>query len=73
LGRLINVEADTKDAMALNASHTDARIYALQHLDFIEQYCREQRASLTDGSFNALHFDNLLLLITRIRDKYNGK
>ena len=73
LGRLLNVDGATKDAMTLNASHTDVRIYALQHLDFIEQYCREQRAALTDGSFNALHFDNLLLLITRIRDKYNGK
>lgn len=73
VSHLLNVDADTKDAMTLKASHTDVRIYALQHLDFIEQYCREQRATLPERSFNALHFDNLLLLIARIRDKYNGK
>ena len=73
VGRLLNVNIDPTDGRVYSASHTDMRIYALQHLDFIEHYCRDQRAALTDGSFNALHFDNLLLQIKRIRDKYNGK
>jgi len=73
VGRLINVSSDPKDGMAFKAARSDVRIYALQHLNDIEKYCKEQQASLEAGSFNALHFDNLLQQIQRIRDKYNGK
>ena len=68
LGRILN--PDTQDRASNNVTNqrSDAVIYAGQHLGQVEQYLKAQTA---DG-FNGLHYQNLLLQIKKIREKYES-
>lgn len=51
-----------------SANRSDAVLYMEQHLNRVEQYLKGQQA---DG-LNRLHYDNLLLQIKKIREKYES-
>ena len=67
VGSMLNTSGLDKTTAA-NLQHSDAQLYAEQHLDKIENYLKEQNA---DG-INGRHYKNLLLRIKKIREKYES-
>lgn len=53
----------------MSVLNSDAKLYALQHLDKVERFIRQQRDSSLGGTINRMHYDDLLLQIKRIREK----
>ena len=49
--------------------NSDAMLYAIQHLDKVEQYIKAQQAQCTKGSINALHYEDLLNRLKLIRER----
>jgi len=50
------------------AQRSDAVLYAEQHLDQVEDYLKRQQTT----GINARHYQNLLLQIKKIREKYES-
>ena len=70
LDKMLNPGESPSASVRLDSS--DAVLFLLQHLDTVENYCRQQLEASTAGSLNALHFDNLLREIKLIRDRRNS-
>ena len=69
LGRCLNPTADDyKSSIAVHAQRSDAVLFLQQHLDDVEKYLQQQSA---DG-LTGLHYQNLLLQIKKIREKYES-
>jgi hypothetical protein len=67
LNSLLNpTEADLKGAMG-RYYNTDATLYVLQHLQKVEDFCRQQMKAST--GINALHFEDLLRELKLIRER----
>lgn len=71
MNTIINPTEKQLTGVAVDAQRSDAVLHAWQHLNTIEEFCKQQRAQLADGDINALHFDNLLMQIKKIREQYN--
>jgi hypothetical protein len=46
-------------------------LYVLQHLNTIETFYRQQKATTSTGSINALHCDDMLMQVKMMRENYN--
>ena len=68
VGRILNPSDQDKTSVNTNAQRSDVVLYAEQHLDQIEQYLKAQQAT----GINARHYNNLLLQIKKIREKYES-
>ena len=69
LGLILNPTAKELTGVSLAAARSDAVLYTLQHLDKVEQYVKTQPK---DGTLNDLHYQNLLILIQKVREKYES-
>ena len=71
LGRCLNPTADDYKANIITAAQrSDAILYVEQHLDDVEHYLQSQSAT----DFTSRHYQQLLLQIKKIREKYvSGK
>ena len=65
---LLNPTDQDKGGINVTAHRSDALLYAEQHLDQIESYLKGQQAT----GINARHYQNLLLQVKKIRDKYEN-
>ena len=68
VGRILNPSDQDKTSINTTAQRSDVVLYAEQHLDKIEQYLKAQQAT----GINARHYQNLLLQIKKIREKYES-
>ena len=68
IDHLLNPTDQDKGGINVTAHRSDALLYAEQHLDQIESYLKGQQAT----GINALHYQNLLLQVKKIRDKYEN-
>ena len=69
LGSAMNpVRSDASGAQSVTVTRSDAILYVEQHLSRLERYLQSQPA---DG-INKLHYQNLLLQIKKIREKYES-
>ncbi|MGI6242685.1 MAG: zinc-dependent metalloprotease [Prevotella sp.] len=71
LNIIVNPTQKQLTGYASDAQRSDALLYVLQHLDTIESFCKQQKAVSSAGSINALHYDNMLIQVKKIREKYN--
>ena len=70
IGTTINpVKDDKKNNVQYGRS--DATLYALKHLEMIDNFCREQLKNVATDDINALHYNDLLLRTRKIRDTYS--
>ena len=70
IGTAINpVKDDKKNNVQYGRS--DATLYALKHLEMIDNFCREQLKNVATDDINALHYNDLLLRTRKIRDTYS--
>ena len=70
IGTAINpVKDDKKNNVQYGRS--DATLYALKHLEMIDNFCREQLKNVAADDINALHYNDLLLRTRKIRDTYS--
>ena len=69
LGTALNPTAKELTGISLSAQRSDVVLYVLQHLDTVESYLRSQAA---DESLNGRHYQNLLLQVKKIREKYES-
>lgn len=67
-GRILNPTDPDKKQFSIAAQHSDAILYGEQHIDKIEQYLKAQPATGVNGR----HYQNLLLQIKKIREKYES-
>ena len=68
IDHLLNPTDQDKGGINVTAHRSDALLYAEQHLDQIESYLKGQQAT----GINARHYQNLLLQVKKIRDKYEN-
>lgn len=68
VGAILNPTENDKKAGSAASLRSDAILYGEQHLDKIEQYLKAQP---TEG-INGRHYQNLLLQIKKIREKYES-
>ena len=68
LGRVLNPSDQDKGGINTTAQRSDAVLYAEQHLDQVEDYLKRQQTT----GINARHYQNLLLQIKKIREKYES-
>ncbi len=69
LGRALNpAPEDYKGGILATALRSDATIFFEQHLNDVEQYLRSQHAT----GLTAQHYQNLLLQVKKIREKYES-
>ena len=68
LGRLLNPDPQDKSTVSLAAQRSDVLLYVEQHLDQVETYLKSQSAN----GLNGRHYQNLLLRIKKIREKYES-
>ena len=68
LGRMLNPSEQDKSSINTTAQRSDALLYAEQHLDQVEDWLKRQQAT----GLNARHYQNLLLQIKKIREKYES-
>ena len=68
VGKALNLTEDVRKGFSLAAQNSDAILYAEQHLDKIEQYLKKQPVE----GINGQHYQNLLLQIKKIREKYES-
>lgn len=68
---MVNPTEKQLTGVAVTAHRSDALLHVLAHLDTIERFCKQQRAQVAAGSLDALHYDNLLLRIGKIREEYH--
>jgi hypothetical protein len=57
----------------LKMINSDAILYLLQHLTKVENYIKQQLNASPKGSVNAMHYEDLLLRIKKLRDEHEGK
>ena len=57
----------------LKIINSDAILYLLQHLTKVENYIKQQLNASPKGSVNAMHYEDLLLRIKKLRDEHEGK
>ena len=69
IGQAIYTSKTPKENIKFTRS--DVTLYALKHLDKIDNFCRQQLKTTDANSINALHYNNLLLKTKKIRDAYN--
>ena len=70
IGTAINpVKDDKKNNVQYGRS--DATLYALKHLEMIDNFCREQLKNVAADDINALYYNDLLLRTRKIRDTYS--
>jgi len=69
IGLVINPEKTAKDNTKTEPS--DATLYALKHLDMIDNFCQQQLKKSNADGINALHYKNLMLKTKKIRDTYS--
>ena len=67
-GRILNPTDPDKKLISIAAQHSDAILYGEQHIDKIEQYLKAQPTT----GINGRHYQNLLLQIKKIREKYES-
>ena len=67
---IINPTEKQLTGIAISARRSDALLYALQHLDTIERFCEQQKELTSNSDINALHYDNILLQLKKIREQY---
>ena len=68
LGSILNPNTQEKSTANTTALRSDALLYAEQHLDQVEAYLKAQQST----GINARHYQNLLLQIKKIREKYES-
>ena len=68
LGRMLNPSEQDKSSINTTAQRSDALLYVEQHLDQVEDWLKRQQAT----GLNARHYQNLLLQIKKIREKYES-
>ena len=69
LGRCLNPTAEDYKANIITAAQrSDAILYVEQHLDDVEHYLQNQSAT----GFTGRHYQQLLLQIKKIREKYES-
>ena len=68
VGTILNPTENDRKAVSAASLRSDAILYGIQHLDKIEQYLKAQP---TEG-VNGRHYQNLLLQIKKIREKYES-
>ena len=68
IDHLLNPTDQDKGGINVTAHRSDALLYAEQHLDQIESYLKGQQAT----GINARHYQNLLLQVKKLRDKYEN-
>ena len=68
LGSILNPNTQEKGTANTTALRSDALLYAEQHLDQVEAYLKAQQST----GINARHYQNLLLQIKKIREKYES-
>lgn len=79
LDKLLNPLSDPATAKlastggSLFALRSDVVLYLESHLDKVEQFVKERSSQWGEGTMNRRHYDNLLLQIKKVRDKYTGK
>ena len=72
LGQGINpIQDKTKPVTNYNAIDSDARLYLLQNLSTVENFCKQQQAAEPKESLNALHYAQLLHDVEMIKKEYN--
>lgn len=71
INTIINPTDQQLTGLSVSANRSDVVLYALQHLSTIENFCKQQRATCADGDINALHYDNMLQQVNKIRETYN--
>lgn len=69
IGLVINPEKTAKDNTKPEPS--DATLYALKHLDMIDNFCQQQLKMSNADGINALHYKNMMLKTKKIRDTYS--
>ena len=68
LGSILNPNTQEKGTANTTALRSDALLYAEQHLDQVEASLKAQQST----GINARHYQNLLLQIKKIREKYES-
>jgi hypothetical protein len=66
IDRALTPQADDRAVIIATAQRSDALLFIEQHLDKVENYLKTCRAN----GLNALHYQNLLLNVKKIREKY---
>lgn len=72
VNNILNPSEKDLSGINVSANRSDVILYAQQHLDKIEKYLNNQQSSVAEGTINRLHYDNLLLLVKKIKDKYTS-
>lgn len=71
IGLIINPSGTSKDNN-VKYSRSDIILYALKHLDAIDDFCKQQLQTVNAAGINAMHYNNLLLKTKKIREKYQN-
>ncbi|MCI6617884.1 MAG: zinc-dependent metalloprotease [Prevotella sp.] len=71
VGLIINPSGTSKDNN-VKYSRSDIILYALKHLDTIDDFCNQQLKTVNAAGINAMHYNNLLLKTKKIREKYQN-
>lgn len=69
---IVNPTEKQLSGIAVNARRSDVTLYVLRHLNTIEDFCKQQKARSSEGSIDALHYDNILMQLKKMRDKYSN-
>ena len=69
LNTIVNPTEKQLSSLSADSRRSDAVLYVLQHLNTIENFCKQQKANCATGSINALHYDNMLMQVNKIREK----
>lgn len=72
LNMALNPTEKQQSTMTMNVHRTDIAGYVLQHTKTIEDYCKEQLASFSEGSINYNHFAEILRRIKKMNKEYLG-
>ena len=71
LNTIVNPTEKQLAAVAANTRHSDVVLYVLQHLNTIEAFCTQQKAAANADDINTLHYDDMLMQVKKMREKYN--
>ncbi|MBR1402313.1 MAG: zinc-dependent metalloprotease [Prevotella sp.] len=63
------IQTQTNRPVNTTALNSDATLYALLHLNKIEDFVKKQKDLSAKNSINYMHYDDLLLRIKKIREK----
>lgn len=71
LNTIVNPTEKQLAAVAANTRRSDVVLYVLQHLNTIEAFCTQQKAAANADDINTLHYDDILMQVKKMREKYN--